>query len=535
MRFEAIQQVSNVFTRPAPVKGINAYDAIIAMPEGFALILRNLFAQPYGVQVRHGYVRHAVGLEGDVETLMSHNTTVPKLYAFSSAPAENRATLQGIMYDVTTANAPPFEVGFGYANARWQHINFPNEAGVHLLAVNGADSMIWIAPDGTLTDIMAGDGTTNTISGVDPAKCIHIYSHQKRVWLTEKDTTSGWYLPPNVLFGVAKQFDFGPNWTRGGYLMQIITWTIDDGNGADDHLVAISSEGEVSVYQGIDPDGADTWALQGVYYAGAPVGRRAACRYGGDIAIITQFGLVMLSDLLKSTKVNPTDEGSGRYIQQLVSAAVTATGDLFGWQPFVYPGDNQFYINVPTTPELSYQFVMNDITKAWSEFIGYQAHCWELHQQRPFFGGFGGVYRAWEGFTDDAIIADDGVVTLGAAIRSEAQTAYTNFGKQVINKHYKMVRPSLLSTGRFNVSVACNVDYSFQSALSPVAFDSYQPGRWDEDYWDTARWAGGLMAFNEWITVLGIGFVASLRILITSTSETYWASSDWVYEDGGVM
>ena len=530
MRFQPTPQVSQVITRPSPIKGINAYDAIISAPEGFALILRNLFAQPYGMQVRHGYVRHCEGLDGAVETVMSHNTSPPKLYAFSAGDPDS------ILYDVTTPNTAPTVEIDDLTNARWQHINFPNEAGVNLMAVNGEDSPIWIKPDGTIERLITGDGTAaNTISGIDPLLFIHVYSHQKRLWFVEKDSTSGWYLPPNVLYGIAKQFDFGPNWTRGGYLTQIITWTIDDGNGADDHIAAISSEGEVSIYQGVDPDNVESWGLQGVYYAGSPVGRRAACRYGGDVLIMTEFGVVYMSDLLKSTKVNPTEENTGKYIQQLVSQAVTANKNKFGWQPFLYPGDNMLFLNIPATTDTHFQFVQNDITKGWSEFIGYQAYCWELHQQRPIFGGYGAVYRAWEQFTDDALVANDGTVTQGASIRSEAQTTYSNFGAQVINKHYKMVRPSILSGGQFSVSLAANVNFSLQSTQSPVSFESYQPGRWDEDYWDNARWAGGLIAYSEWVTVRGIGFVVALRLLIQSTSETYWASTDWLYEPGGVM
>ena len=530
MRFGAVPQVSQVVTRPAPIKGINAFDAIIAAPEGFALILRNLFAQPYGVQVRHGYVRHCEGLDGNVETVMSHNALTPKLYAFSDGDPD------AILYDVTTPNTAPVVMIDDLSNARWQHINFPTIAGVQLVACNGEDDPLWIKPDGTVERLIAGDGTAaNTISGIDPKAFVHVYSHQKRLWFVEKDTTTGWYLPPDQVYGIAEYFDFGPNWTRGGYLQQIITWTIDDGNGADDHLAAISSEGEVSIYQGIDPNDVSTWALQGVYFCGAPIGRRAAARYGGDILILTEFGVTHMSDLLKSTKVNPAEDNTGRYIQQLVSQAITSTRDKFGWQPFVFPGKNMVMLNIPATSDNFYQFVQNDITKAWSEFIGYNAHCWTLHQQLPVYGGFGAVYRAWEQFTDDAVVADDGTVTPGLDIRAEAQTTYSNLGTQVINKHYKMVRPSILSGGQFSVSVAVNVDFSFQSTQSPVAFTTYEPGRWDEDYWDNARWAGGLLAYNEWETVRGIGFVAALRLLIQSTSETYWASTDWVFEPGGIM
>ena len=530
MKFGTVPQVSKVLTRPASIKGINAYDGIGGMPEGYALVLRNFFPQPYGCQVRRGYVRHTDGITGEVETLMSHNVAIPQLYAIADDAGN------GTIYNATTPNADPVLEIDGLTNARWQHINFPNPGGVNLVAVNGVDEPVWIKPDGSMERLTAGDGTAaNTIAGIDPTTFIHVYSHQKRIWYVEKDSTRAWYLPPDQIYGVAESFDFGALWVHGGYLNQIITWTIDDGNGANDHLAAISSEGEVAIYQGIDPSGDGTWQLQGVYYAGAPVGRRSACRYGGDIQLLTQHGIVQLSNLLKSTKLNPTEEGTGKYVQQLVSAAVSATGHLFGWQPFVFPGANMFIVNIPATETTAFQFVQNDVTKAWSEFIGYQANCWELHEQLPFYGSFGAIYRAWEGHTDDSVIADDLTVTPGAEVRAEVQTSYSVFGDMVVNKHYKMVRPSILSRGQFNVSLAVNVDYSFQSPQAPAAFDTYRPGRWDEDYWDSARWAGGLLAYNEWQSVRGIGFAASLRLLVSSTAETYWATTDWLYEPGGVM
>ena len=226
------------------------------MPEGFALVLRNFYAQPYGCQVRKGYRVHAEGLPGDVESVCSHNKTTSKLYAFSTD--SGGAT----MFDVTTPMSPPVLKLSGLANARWQHINFPNAAGVHLVAVNGADNMVWVQPNDVIVTVAAGSGAGNTINGVDPKNLIGVYAHQKRLWFVEKNSTSGWYLPPEQITGEAHMFEFGSNWTRGGTLSQIITWTIDDGNGADDHLAAISSQGEVSVYQGTDPEGADTWSLQ---------------------------------------------------------------------------------------------------------------------------------------------------------------------------------------------------------------------------------------------------------------------------------
>jgi hypothetical protein len=596
MIFEGTRQVSKVTTRPAPIKGLNSFDSIIGMPEGFALILRNFYAQPYGCQVRKGYRQHVTNLNGKVESVCSHNKSPAALYAFVG----DTAAVQ--MHDVTTPTSTPLPpILSGLTNARWQHVNHSNVAGVSMVAVNGADNLIWAQPNGAVVTVSAGNGSLNTIAGVDPKALIHCYIHQQRLWFVEKNSTRGWYMPPDQITGIAQAFDFGPNWTRGGQLSQIVTWTIDDGNGADDHLVAISTEGQVSVYAGTDVEGADTWTLQGVYFAGAPVGRRAAVRYGGDIMLITQYGIVFLSDLLKSTKVNPTQENDAKYVQQLVAAAISLTGERFGWQSFVYPGNNMFFVNVPATDTTQFQFVMNDITKAWSEFIGYNANCWELHQQLGFYGSFGAVYRAWEGTTDGSILGEylglfnassgnlpspgpfkdgdnyqievPGTLLLydkasgtqssvavikgakityfnslstadgwylgndlaGAPINAEAQTTFSYFESLGQQKHYKMVRPTILSLGSFEINFSVNTDFVFDSPVAPGAFSASQPGRWDRDLWDRATWAGGLRTFKSWQAVRGIGTAASIRLLARSAQETYWATTDWLFEKGGVM
>jgi hypothetical protein len=520
-------QVSKTFSQSAPVKGINAFDSIAAMPEGSALLLRNLYAQPYGCQIRRGYVRHATGLPGDVESLMSHNIATPQLYAACG----------NAIYNVTEANNPAGIPGLTTLNNRWQHINFPNPAGVNMVAVNGSDPMLWFKPDGmTIVEVIEGDGTADTIKGIDPTKFIHVCCHQKRLWFVEEDSLNGWYMPPDQITGEAKLFNFGPLFSRGGYLMQIITWTIDDGNGSDDHLAAITSEGEVAIYQGTDPNAEGQWSLQGVYYAGAPLGRRGATKYGGDILMLTQFGVVQLSDLLKSTKVNPTESNMGQWVQQIISALASQLGNEFGWQPFIFPGLNMIIINIPVSPSHSVQYVMNDITKAWSQFDGFNAFCWELFEQYPCYGSGNAVYRALEGNTDDALLDENGkVVIKGNAIRAEAQTAFSYFSAMGVNKHFKLVRPVIMSEGKFKLSVAVNVNYSLKTTVSPASVDFYDPGHWDDGKWDIAVWAGGMEAFQQWLGIVGLGVTGSLRILFESDSETFWVSTDWLYEVGGVM
>lgn len=527
MRQAPVRQVSRVDTIPAPIRGINALDSIAAMPKGFALVLRNMYAQPFGCQVRRGFRKHVTaGIVGDVQTLMTHNGNMgDTLFAFAGTS----------MYDVTAPNVSAVSKLSGLTNAQWEHINFSNAAGVHGLAVNGADNMVWVQPNGAVTTISAGDGSGNTISGVDPKALTHIYSHQKRVWFVEKNSSRGWYLPPDQITGIAKSFDFGPLWTRGGILNQIITWSVDDGDGSDDLLLAISSEGQISFYRGLDVEDASSWALQGVYYAGAPVGRRSAVRVGGDVALLCELGIVKVSNLLKSTKVNPVQDNEAAYIQQILSAIVSEFRDEFGWQLFVFPAANMFMINAPASQATSFQFVLNDVNKAWSEFIGYNANCWELHKQLPFFGGFQAVYRAWEGTTDDATVMGDGTVIQGDAVRFEAQTAFDYFNTLGQQKHFKMIRPTILSSGAFTINMSVNTDFVFNSPTSPSAFNALTPGVWDEDTWDSAIWEGGLLTFKNWQSANGIGTAAAIRLLGASVDETYWVATDWLYEIGGVL
>lgn len=530
---EAVKQVSKVASQSSPVKGLNSYDSLVMMPEGFAVLMRNMFPQPYGCQVRHGFVQHTVGLGGNVETLVSHaRSTGNVLYAFVAV-----GTACNIV-DVTVPNQnnpTPYRI-VANSNARWEAINFSNSAGVSLVAVNGQANPIWFKPDGSNVDLVSGNGTNpNTIAGVDPQLFTHVYSHQKRLWFVEKNSTRGWYLPPEAFYGTATSFDFGSLWTRGGYLSQIITWTTDDGDGPDDLLVAISSEGQAAVYGGIDPSNASTWQLKGVYGCGAPIGKRAAVRYGGDVLILTQFGLTTMGDMLKNSKESLDGVEFSKYIQQLLSQAITARSSVFGWQPFVYPAANMVIVNIPAADNSWYQFVMNDITKAWAEFIGYNAKCWCLHNQMPFFGGNGRVDRAWERFTDGAIVANDGTVTEGADVQSEVETSFSYFEAPGLQKHAKMVAPSIICNGTFSLQLAVDVDFNFRGINAPASIPQKLGGIWDNGKWDNATWGYGLTAYRRWVSVEALGVAMSLRMRMRSNVETYWAATNWLIESGGVL
>ena len=522
------RMISKGATVPAPIGGLNALDGLPAMPVQDAIIMRNFIAAPYGCTVRSGYKLVADGFDGNVASLMP--------YAAADGSNKMFAVDNAFIYDATAGGTMTIaEQVAPSTNPWWQHTSFANAAGVHTLAFNGTDDGFWWGPTG-YTALVAGDGTTTgTWSGIDPKKLVHTVVHQKRVWAVEKNSNLGWYLPPEQVFGVAKSFDFGGCFGKGGFLQALATWTVDTGTGVDDKLLAISSKGEVAVYSGIDPNDPATWALQGVFNAGETFTRRCWTKYGADCAILTQYGIVTMSSMLNDAESVSANTLSHK-VQSLVSNLVAEGEYRAGWQIFNFPNQDLLMVNVPgLSISSNFQLAMNTITKGWSEFVGFRAACWGRYGSSILFGSAGAVYLGLTGTRDDVAMNDvDG--STGVAIRAEVQQAFNYFGSQGQNKHFKMLRPSFVYGGNFSINVQANMDFDFGGSPPPAASAYAKYGVWDEDKWDAgAVWGGGLLSAKQWVFVTGIGYAAAIRMQVETPFELTWVSTDWAMESGGIV
>jgi hypothetical protein len=513
-------------TVPAPTGGLNAFSPISNMPETDAIVMRNFFPEPYGVRVRKGYKQHATGLNGAVCSLMT--------YAGADGTQKLFAVDQSHVMDVTapgdySAATPVCDS----TNPWWQSTNFANPAGTWMIALNGADDGILYSTAG-LERLVAGNGTDpHTLSGIDPKLLVVPVVHQHRVWFVEKDSSRGWYLPPEQVWGVAKSFDFGANFARGGFLQTLVVYTQDSGYGPDDYLAAISSAGEVVLYKGIDPDGADTWALVGAFYTGATFTRRCAARFGGDVALLCQYGMVTIGTLAKPDNTSVLDNALSQKIQYLISQVISDGAYRSGWAILLFPAANFMIINVPgVVPEQTFQLIYNTLTKAWTIFEGMISYCWQSAYTSLLFGGDGVVYRAWEGNLDDVPLSGVG----GKNITAETQQAFSYFKQPGANKHFKMFRPTIMYDGEFRYRAGANMDFDFASQPAPASFETGKYGVWNTALWDTNDiWSGGSQTDKQWISIVGIGYAAAARIAIESGSDTVWVSTDWLMEKGGVV
>lgn len=521
--------ISKSTSLPAPVGGLNAFDTIALMPEKDAIIMRNFFPETYGVTVRRGCRVQSEGLSGYVCTLMAHNNTTGDSRLF--------AVDQTDIWDVTSpgdvSGATPVRAS---SNPWWQYVSFGNAAGTHLIAFNGVDNGFWYS-NGVVRELFAletpgPEPTEGEWVGIDPKKLVHVTAHQKRIWAVEKESTRGWYLEPEAVYGNAKSFDFGGCFTRGGYLQQLITWTTDSGFGPDDMLLAISSNGDVACYKGINPDSADTWALVGVYYVGATFTRRCATKFGGDVVFLTQYGVLTMNSILKGEEVI-TVNALSRKIQAVASELITAGSDRPGWSVHTYPAANMLIVNVPgVVLSQNMQLVCNLLTGAWTVFEGWQSLTFASLHASLFFATDSKVYRCWEGHLDFVPLTGDG----GIPILAECQQAFSYFGSPGTLKHFKMLRPTVIYAGKFSYRAGANMDFDFETVPPPAATGTSNYGVWDESLWDTTDvWSGGSQSAKQWVSIVGIGFAAACRIRVETSSELTWVTTDWIIEDGGIV
>lgn len=586
------RQTAKTLSVPSPVGGWNARDSVAEMDVKDAIRLDNFFCTPFDVMVRKGYTEFVTGFPVPVNTLASYSPPngVQKLFAAAGANVYD-ASFQGavgapltttqtsdkfqhvnfgtaggnFLVMVNGADAPLIYNGNSIGNAfsaafntavtsitsvgtlasvtmanphnlvtgRYVIISGFTPAGyngTYQITVTGASTFDYTlaAPLGvtTVTGIATPD-VNFAITGVNPAVFINVAVFKSRLWFVEKNSTKVWYMPTLSIGGAAQSIELNSLFNRGGYLVAMGDWSLDAGYGMDDYAVFITSEGQVAVYQGTDPATAATWTLIGVYDIGSPIGRRCMMKYAGDLTIITQDGLLPLSKALMSSRVS-THEALTDKIQHIMSEYTDFYGANFGWETVVFPKQNMLIVNIPYQTDKSYQLVMNTISGAWSRFIGWNAHSWELHNDLIYFGGATAIYKAWDTQADN-----------NTNIEYEAQQSFNYFGNHAQLKQVKMLRPIIATDGNPTILFGVNVDYSTTAPQGNPTFAPTTPipAEWDVALWDGVNvWGGEMTIKRDWQTAFGLGYCIAAHMKGASRYlNIRWLATDYLLDAGGVV
>lgn len=504
---------ANTTSLPAPVGGWNARDSIANMKPTDAVIMKNWWPTTDSVGVRDGWANHVTGLMNLVESLMVYNAEDGTQEMFGASATA--------FYDMSSAGAVGAAVVTGQTNARWNSVNITDSNPTsYLCCFNGVDNPQFYNGSSWITITGA---SSPAISGPTVTSLKNPWVHKRRLWVVEASTLSAWYSPVDAVGGTYTEFPLYSLFKKGGSLLAGGTWTIDGGEGLDDYMVFVTTEGEVAIYRGTNP--ASDFTIQGVWDIGEPVGDRCLMKYAGELLIITTSGVFPVSRALQSSQTNPRSSITDK-IDGAITTALNLYRTNYGWEIEHYPAGDMLLVNIPIVAGSEYeQYAMNTITGAWARFTDIDAVCWAVYNKELYFGGstfvgkFGGVK------SDNS-----------ANINADLLPAFSYFNNRGRLKHFKMVRPIIRTNGTPSILAALNVDFQTDSPTAPLSFTEPDGFIWDVSNWDEAVWLEGASYSQEWETVTELGTSASLRLITASAGlDVELLATDFVYEFGGIV
>ncbi len=459
---------------PAPTGGWNARDPLPSMPLTDAIILTNMVNTSGNLQIRGGRAVWATCTNAtSINTLAVWNgPSSSQLWAFADRTGNNLA------FNVSTT-------GTKSSNADWDGFSRTTDNNLSTVMFNNVAGHYLCVADEDGVEPPAHYNGTNwvepAITGVTAANLVHVNLFKYRLYFVEKDSLNIWYLPVDAIAGAAAKLPLGGYFNKGGYLLATGTWTVDGGEGSNDLFCAVSSRGQVAVFEGGDPSSSSSWSLVGVFDCALPLGaRRCLSRYGADLVLLTEDGPFTLSQIMAGS-LSQADAITDK-IRGAFTGLARDHGTEHGWCGMHYPRGQYYFVNAPEvtssggTDPATVQLAMSTTTKTWSLLRG-GGSCYALFGSRLYSG-----FRATTATARNRVfLLDDGMFdrdisdSSDVAIEVIAKQAFNDFGAPNQNKIAMLARPNFetddvsLEFG-MTITLELAIDYDYaQRALSTPA------------------------------------------------------------------
>lgn len=528
---------------PAPTRGIDARASAAEMAAENSIYSYNMVPAEYGLLLRKGFREWANGVKTDVDpssvnTLMVYDGIIAgavddKLFA---------VTKEGI-WAVTYYDTPPVleaaftiqDEGAGYG----VHTHYIDQSGESFLLYADELNGLWF-----YTSTTGAWARPTGITGPDIEHVAFVVVHKQRLWLIEENQAKAWYLPIASKTGQAEEFFFGSKFPHGGRLRGLYNWSVDGGDGVDDYLVAVSSAGDITPYQGADPSSADSWSVVGTYYVGrVPRGRNFAGEYAGDLYILCSFGVIAMSDLLRGVQVmsDASNRDSLSYkIARPIREDMQNTREEYGWEPIFMPAQGMLLITTPqslNTP--TEQWTLNLATNGWGKWRGVPMSSAAEWKGLVYFGDANSAVHVMDVDRDGIPLAPApaGVSYNGQPIEFSLMTSYQDYGAPTQFKIPQYIRPDFFSSAFPAYKVKAVYDYNIVEPLVMLAAPPDRPleARWDFAYWDEAVWGGSELGIGQSKITgsAGMGRTIAIAIRGEAIASTRLLSIDVMWQNGG--
>jgi len=414
----------------------------------------------------------------------------------------------------------------------------------------------------TLTDPLGGSARASgvaiaygipPITGVDTSDLSHVNVYRSRLYFVERGTFSVWYPPVDSLGGAAREFVLNGIFLRGGSLLFTATWSLDAGDGVDDKLVFVTTEGEAAVYEGGDPD-ADAWSLVGRYDLAPPMGKNAVMRAGGELLIATMEGIIPISAAITRDSAALSLAAITRTIEPEWKKEVLARRKP--WDMLKWPSHNMAIVALPTdassgtggfdagfdagfdvggdvtTGPAPYCFVVNVQTGGWTKYTNWNTRCLGLFEEWAYFGTTDGtVMKAEVSGSDD-----------GHPYECVVVWQFDHLGDIGPTHLVQQLRTTFLASVPFTPKASLSSNYVIKlPAAPPAAANNPSGSEWDVGSWDVALWdAQGLKhVTTRWTSAGRTGFCIAPQVQVLCgqllAPDADLISLEVTFEHGGLV
>ena len=491
-------------TIPPPVNGWNTKDPITEMDQLYAVEVENYFSNGGTVDFRKGYRLHVKNV-GSGSNVVG---TVAELALQSGTKNLLAISQNNRVYNATSTGSAPTDL----SNAGAIVVDYVSSA------VNFRNR-IFIKDYITTHDVYDWDGAAANLNasaftgpGGDDKLLCNPQVYKSRLYFTELYSSSFWFGGVDAITGALTEYDVQSFLTKGGYIL-FSGGISKQGDINQEYFAIISNQGEVLVYQGDNPTAA-TWSIVGHFYMPPPVGFRSFFYWGSNLVIITNQGVVLLSEVLKGS-------ADLAFLTQNISSAFN---DFFDSLPaessftngVFYPKGNMLIFNLVNSVGTTNQFVMNTNTGSWWKWTGINAKHWTVFNDSLYFAGVTTkVFKADNGYFDEDPAVDGAVQNRTAKLRP----AYNYLGDKTLVKQFTEARVLLYESEGLSLTVDADVDYANVAATSTLT-----------DLSDTSY-----KFYQARCGLKGIGKAASIRFDETITTKRRSIQAiEVLYNDGDV-
>lgn len=532
----ATPQTHQAYSFPSPMAGVNAQQQLAGGDPLTAVVLENLMPLSRGCVLRDGYTEWQTGLPDDAHTIMSYTGAAVGVVnrTFAACADDN-------IYDITLQNQPlPLAVSLALPAqvdpGNFSYINFANDFGSYLCAVSaGGGYVIWDGAAWTVATVGIGPGE---IDGIDPKDLGYIWTWGNRIWFIERDSMNAWYLPVGQITGTVAKFPLGGLAPHGGKLYAGVNWTVDGGGGdsgsttsMNDKIIFVTDQGDIIIYGGTDPDTAATFKIEGRWYVGRiPVGGRAVRRYGSDVMLVSERGLVFLSEILRGQGFFSQAE-TARNINPVLATQVTQSLGRQYWECEFLPHEQAIIVNYPTgdgEPDRQWLYMLNN--KAFVTNRGMPMLTVGVSQGRTFFADYSGnIWWAFQGQSDG-----ETAEARGRDIEGYVVTTFQPMGDSVRQKRALMCKSQYVAASAPGVNQMLVASFSTPNLVSPT-FTLPDDALWDVAIWDASVWAGDQQGFTVWRGAQGVGYYVAMVLRVKGQPGTVLTNWGAVVENGGLL